>query len=250
MAGEGQQKRKRHTQVSMKFRTWGGKRPGAGRPPKGPRASERHQRRPTLRPGQPVHVVLRVARDVGCLRTREMYLAIRQATLTAARRDDFRIVHLSIQGTHVHLLVEADRRTALARGMQGFQISAARHLNAAVSRRRGTRRTGTVFTDRYHLRILSTPRAVRNALAYVLNNWRHHGEDRTGRARTWTLDPFSSAVSFPGWQELAGAAATFAPPPTYRPLVTWPPKTWLLRAGWLRPGRIGAFEVPGQAALE
>jgi REP element-mobilizing transposase RayT len=93
-----------------------------------------------------VHVVLRVIGAVGNLRRRFTYRAIREATLTTARREDFRIVHVSIQRTHVHLLVEADHKDALASGMQGFQISAAKHLNAEISRGKpGPRRRGTVF---------------------------------------------------------------------------------------------------------
>ena len=46
---------------------------------------------------------------------------------------NFRIVHLSIQRTHVHLLVEANSKGNSRRGMQGFQISAAKHLNAAFT---------------------------------------------------------------------------------------------------------------------
>jgi hypothetical protein len=80
-----------------------------------------------------------------------VYRAIREATLTTARREDFRIVHLSIQHNHVHLIVEASDKHALASGMKGFQISAAKHLNAAISEGRpGPRRRGTVFPDRYH----------------------------------------------------------------------------------------------------
>jgi REP element-mobilizing transposase RayT len=56
------------------------------------------------------------------LRRRAMYKALRDATITAALREQFRIVHISLQRTHVHLLVEADHKTALARGMQGFTI--------------------------------------------------------------------------------------------------------------------------------
>jgi len=37
-----------------------------------------------------------------------------------------RILHVSTQRTHIHLLVEADHKDALASGMQGFQISAAK----------------------------------------------------------------------------------------------------------------------------
>jgi len=70
----------------------------------------------------------------GGLRRRLAYQAIREATLTTARRENFRIVQLSIQRTHLHLLVEADDEAALAAGLQGFQISAAKHLNAAISK--------------------------------------------------------------------------------------------------------------------
>ncbi len=78
----------------------------------------------------------------------------------------------SIQGTHVHLIVEAQSRTALAKGMQGFGISAAKQLDRAVSGRRGGRRRGSVFTDRYHARTLKTPREVRNCLGITLSSWR------------------------------------------------------------------------------
>src|ERR1044071_3766627 len=85
------------------------------------------------------------------LRRRSVYQAVREATLTTARREDFRIVHLSLQRTHIHLLVEADNKHALALGMQGFQVSAAKHLSAAISKGRpGPRRRGCVFPDRYH----------------------------------------------------------------------------------------------------
>ena len=43
-------------------------------------------------------------------------------------------MQLSIQGTHIHLLVEAENREALSKGMKAFKISAAKHINAAVSR--------------------------------------------------------------------------------------------------------------------
>src|SRR5207244_12979699 len=121
-----------------------GKKPG--RKPKGTRAGSPHKKRPLLHARHPVHVVLRVVSAVGNLRRRSTYKAVREATLTTARREDFRIVHLSIQRNHLHLLVEADHKGALASGMQGFQISAAKHLNAAISEARpGPRRRGAVF---------------------------------------------------------------------------------------------------------
>src|SRR5262245_15554008 len=127
----------------------GRKRRKAGRKPKGARAGSPHRTRPELRARHPVHIVLRVVPAVGNLRRRSTYKAVREATLTTAVREDFRIVHLSIQRNHLHLLVEADHKGALASGMQGFQISAAKHLNAAISKGRpGPRRRGAVFSDR------------------------------------------------------------------------------------------------------
>src|SRR4029079_10068870 len=109
------------------------------------------------------------------------------------------IVHLSIQSNHLHLIVEAEHKTALAKGMQAFQISAAKQINQIISKRRGVRRRGRVFSERYHARALKSPRSVRNAVAYVLNNWRRHREDRAELARTWGVDPYSSGVYFNGW---------------------------------------------------
>src|SRR5882762_2484929 len=126
-------KRRSGPEQLVLFKQRGGKRRGAGRPPKGKRAGSPHKARPFLHQRYPVHVVLRAIRAVGNLRRRCVYRAIREATLTTARRGKLRIVHLSIQRTHVHLLVEAKDKETLASGMQGFQISAAKHLNAAIS---------------------------------------------------------------------------------------------------------------------
>ena len=103
-------KRDQHSEPEQlpQFKKRGGKRRGAGRKPTGKRAGSSHKARPELKARHPVHVVLRVVDAVHNLRRRFTYHAIREATLTTARRDDFRIVHLSIQRTHLHLLVEAD----------------------------------------------------------------------------------------------------------------------------------------------
>jgi REP element-mobilizing transposase RayT len=227
------------------FKQRGGKRRGAGRKPKGRRAGSPHKKRPALNARYPVHVVLRVVAAVGNLRRRCAYRAVREATLTTARREDFRIVHLSIQRDHLHLLVEADHERALARGMQGFQISAAKHLNAEISRgRSGPRRRGTVFPDRYHAEIITSPRQARHALNYVINNFRKHQEDRVAPMSSWTIDWFSSGVMFPGWAEYGDAAFLWRGPPTYDPLVVYQPRTWMLREGWAKAGSISCYAVP------
>ena len=235
------------------FPTRGGKRRNAGRKPKGDRAGSPHKARPVLSNRYPVHVVLRVVRALGNLRKRRMYAAFREATLAVGRRElyikqsgAFRICHISIQQTHVHMIVEADHAAALSRGMQSFQISAAKHLNAAASVGRSERRRGTVFPDRFHQEIIETPRHARHTLAYVINNWRRHREDREDHARGWNVDPFSTGVVFSGWKAREGAALMWKWPATYLPLFVYVPRTWLLREGWRKGGPPLRFdEVPG-----
>jgi REP element-mobilizing transposase RayT len=235
--------RKRHLQQEL-FRR-GGKRKGAGRKPKGARAGSPHQTRPTIKPHHALHVVMRVVPAVGNMRRRSLYKALRNATITAALRERFRIVQVSIQRNHVHMLVEADSTLALARGMQGFQISAARHINTAL----GVgcrRRRGPVFADRYHVEVITSPTRARHALSYILNNWRRHKEDQQGLATRWLVDPFSSGISFPDWQELDGQAWMWPIRETYDPLMVRRPQSWLLREGWKLRGPISARDVPGK----
>src|SRR3954467_4757163 len=237
------QPRKRHVQQEL-FRH-GGKRKGAGRKPKRGRAGSPHKSRPVIKPYQPVHVVMRVVPAVGSLRRRELYKAMRNATITAALRERFRIVHVSLQRTHVHMLVEAQDARALARGMQGFQISAARHINTMLGAD-GQRRRGQVFADRYHVEVIKTPRQAHHALACLFGNWRHRGEDQQGLARTWLVDPFSTGILFPDWKELENEAWMWPIRETYDPLVVRTPRSWLLREGWKRAGGISVHDMPGK----
>jgi len=228
------------------FKQRGGKRRGAGRPPKGSRAGSPHKTRPVLHARHPVHVTLRVVSAVGNLRRRFTYRAIREATLTTARRENFRIVQLSIQRNHLHLLVEADDKKALASGMQGFQISAAKHLNAEISKgTAGPRRRGTVFPDRYHAAIITSPMQARHALRYVMSNWRRHQEDLVAPMSAWTIDWFSSAAMFPDWAEYGDDGFLWRGPETYEPLQVYRPRTWLLAEGWKKHGAtISCRDVP------
>jgi REP element-mobilizing transposase RayT len=205
-----------------------------GRPRQRDKHDPAHVARPEHVAGQPVHVVLRVTREVGNLRTRHAYRAIRGAIAKCAGRTDYRVVHASIQSNHVHLLVEADDKHALTRGMQGFAISAAKRLNRELRRTRGD-----VFPFRYHATPIKNPTQARNAIAYILNNWRRHRAD--ARA-AWRIDPYSSAEQFPGWATPHGYAARKEPLPCVRPT------SWLLTDGWTRarPSRPIRFdEVPG-----
>ncbi len=181
------------------------------------------------------------------MRRNKMYEAVREASVVVAVRERIRIVHISVQANHLHLLVEADSKLALSRGMQGFQVSVARRVNTLLGTEPGRRRRGRVFADRYFVVEIRSPRQARNVLAYVMGNWRKHGEDRSGESRTWLIDPFSSAISFPDWAEREGRDWMWRIPDDHDPLIVYRPRSWLLRDGWKRAGKISMHEVPSMA---
>jgi putative transposase len=227
----GPKRRKRPRQTDLPFKHWGGTRPGAGRKPKGARAGVSHKTRAPLASRYPVHVTVRVREKLPSLRNERTFRVLQRAFGAGCDRFGFRLVHFSVQSNHVHMLAEALDRRALSRGMQGLGVRIAKALNKHWDRK------GTVFADRYHDRILRTPREVRHALVYVLHNARKHGKRFTG----W--DFFSSAPWFDGWREHIAESV--------KGLVRGTPplaaaRTWLLTAGWRRHGRIGLDEAPAR----
>src|SRR5206468_4942482 len=179
-------------------RTWGGCRAVAGRKlTPGGRPSVTHRARPAHTAAHPVHVALRSGRAVRCLRAGRVFPAVLGA-LGAASHEGFRILHFSVQDDHLHRIVEADDTRALGRGLRGVTIRVARAVNRALGRR------GAVWGDRYHARALTTPRAMRHAIAYVLLNRRKHCAGERG------LDPCSSAPWFDGWRDVVAAVPAAA----------------------------------------
>src|SRR3954451_13123818 len=155
-------------QRSFVFRTRGGSRKGAGRKPTRERAGVMHRKRPVLKKRFPVHVTWRMKDGVWNLRSRRCFTALSRAFWGGANRFGFRLVHYSVQGNHVHLLVEATNERALSKGMNGLGTRIARRLNRVMQRR------GKVLDDRYHERILRTPTEVRRARNYLLQNAHKH----------------------------------------------------------------------------
>jgi putative transposase len=238
-------RKKPRVQQAFTFKTWGGKRRGAGRPPKGHRPSEPHVQRERFARTTAVHVTLRVASSVGTLRRRDAYHAVRRATQVVLGRSDFRIVHISLENDHLHAIVEADSDRALAQGIKAFESSAAQRLNRALSKAQRRRVRGTVFPDRYHARLVTSPRQARNAIGYVVNNWRRHKQDQDIDTMFWVVDFFSSGPSFAGWRELDRPDAACEIPAGYQPLAVARPRTWLLDKGWRKAGTISWRDVPG-----
>lgn len=237
-------KQRRPAQTEIEFRTWGGKRKGAGR--KRRPAGERrvaHGARAKLASRYPVHVTIRMRDDVPRLRTWKMWREIRRVFAHCCSEARFRICQFSVQGNHIHLICEAADAQALAWGMQRFSSMLSRRVNKRSGRK------GRALADRYHSKIIKSPRQARSTLCYVLQNARRHGLALP--AETAGTDPFSSAWYFDGWRDDLwkravgpphvdeaetdgdGAAACVAAP-----------HTWLLAHGWRRHRLLDTAETP------
>jgi len=230
--------RKQPSQLPLRFRTWGGARPGAGRPRSSTNVS--HLARSAVSRHVPLHVTLRFVNGFANLRTRMPFRVIR-AALSKERAGGARVIHYSIQSNHLHFIVEAASKPALARGMQALTIRIAKSLNRALGRK------GRVFADRFHARPLKTPIEVRRALVYVLNNYRKHADGEGPRLPLSFVDGYSSGLWFDGWDPQFVHA-----PPDKRaprdPAADLEPgvvaaRSFLLTRAWRRHGLIRPFEV-------
>lgn len=238
---------RRPRQLELEFPArWGGARRGAGRK-RAERGNVPHRARPLHRAREPVHVTLRSR--LAPLRSQHVFPTVRLALVRAARRDPsrFRLLHFSVQGDHLHLIVEAADKGALSAGIRSIAIRVALYVNALLSRH------GRLWADRWHGRPLRTPREVRNALVYVLANFRKHVRG----ARSAGMDPYSSGAWFDGWRGFRPTSGR-APPsamqrrsPITSDLSAPPvsaPRTWLATHGWRRHGLIALDETPTNAS--
>jgi REP element-mobilizing transposase RayT len=183
-----------------------------------------------------VHVTLRLVHGVASLRRKVPYRLIKHAMAQTNRREGFRLVHFSVLANHMHLIVEADDRDTLARGIQGLEIRIAHRIN------RLERRRGRLFRDRYHAHALKTPREVRNAIAYVVLNARHHAHDRGVELPKNWIDPYASGDYFDGWRRWIVEPRDPIDAVIGAPVR--PPTQWLLTTGWRARGLIALDEVP------
>jgi REP element-mobilizing transposase RayT len=175
-----------------------------------------------------VLVTTKIRAGLPSLRRAGEYGVVLGAFRAGCRRFGMRLVHFAVLGNHVHSLVEARGKRSLTRGLKGLHVRVAKRINRYWGRR------GNVFPDRFHARVLESPREVWAALAYVLKNARRHGYAQ----RPFEPDRFSSGRWFDGWVE-RGAAQLPGTPPGAPVARGW---TWLLRCGWRRVGLVALHE--------
>src|SRR5262249_29837634 len=155
-------------QTKLKLKaTWGGRREGAGRPRTTP-DYVRHRERETLAPYLPVHVTIRMLDEVRSMRQPRLFDVVAKCIEEAQGRFGMRITHFSVQGKHIHLIVEGVDKAGLRKAITGFNVRISIHLNRAMYS------AGPCVKERYHTHILRTPAEVRNAIKYVLKNHEHH----------------------------------------------------------------------------
>lgn len=227
-------------QLRFHIKTWGGKRTGAGRPNRS--GAVNHMRRQKFTKDNPAHVTFRLLKGFNGMRIKSVHELLKDS-LGHLSPFGVHAIHYSLQGNHIHLILEAESANALSRSMKSFGCRFAK----GVKRMRGFKGT-KVFNGRYHLNVVNSPRQSFNTLRYVLLNQAKHTD------LIEHIDEFSSGFYFDGWQKLLG--------PKFKGLIaqkvriskrnsSWkgrdpqkssekfscpaylsPPRTWLLAEGW------------------
>jgi putative transposase len=215
-------------QPELPFERRGGKRERAGRKPSGPKSREPHAKREPITRSKPVHANLHLRKGLPSLRLRSTWEVVSACLEAARERNGMRIIHFSVPGNHLHLIVEAEDRDALKRGMIGLIVRLTKQLQKLWSLQ------GPIFEDRHHEEVIACPRQARNTLRYVLHNARRHEIELSS-----SIDPLSSALAFDSWIEPSI-------PPQVLPTCV-PPRSWVLREGWKLHGLISQDDIPQPA---
>src|SRR4051812_12766238 len=111
------------TKRARKHPNWGGRRPGAGRKPKGDKPMVSHARRAKIRPGARMSIRWRLDPAVELKGARA---ALSSALKAGSEGTGFKVVRAALRGRVAEFAVTARDSERLARGMQGLAIRFAR----------------------------------------------------------------------------------------------------------------------------
>jgi putative transposase len=150
----------------MLKKSHGGKRRGAGRPRVHSKGVA-HRSREYVSTKNPLHINFKVVKGIPNLRNKAILKILKRAIINS-RRFNITILHWSLQSNHVHLIVEAPNNIVLTKGMKSLLITFAKRLNSYHKRK------GPAQRARFHLHVLKTQYAIRNAINYVKRNYLDH----------------------------------------------------------------------------
>ena len=138
---------------------------GPGRPKKAG-AGVAHIARPSFEPEQPLLIQMRIFDGLPSMRRGDAPLVVRRALGAGRDRFGFRLRHAALRTHELLLVVEADDRVSLSRGMKGLKVRLARRLNGYWGR------SEAVFSDRYEVKPLFGERSLQHVLTSLF------GDDR------------------------------------------------------------------------
>jgi hypothetical protein len=173
--------------------TWGGARPGAGRPKTSPFVS--HLSRPRVGKQRPILVTLKLRSAFDDIRNPQFFDVFEKACLRA-RRFGLRIIHFSILPTKILLLVEFKKQEELQKSFKSLNTALAVYLKKVFFQKTGLVHRGPVFLGRFEMRVISSPEESRQAFRDVLL------APAKLFSRSIYADLYSSAALFGAWEHL------------------------------------------------
>jgi REP element-mobilizing transposase RayT len=142
----------------------------------------RHTRRFRLKKPSSLHLTIKVKENKADIQNKRILKTLHYA-IRRARLKGLKIVHYTLEYNHVHLLVESVDNKILHKGMQAFGITIAKAINKIK------RTKGAVYKNRYHLRVIDSPRQLKNVLHYIFSNGVKHKRTKS------QIDLFNSMIA-------------------------------------------------------
>ena len=141
----------------------GGFRKNAGRPRRN-NSNVNHKRR--LRVGRevPFLITMKLLPNQVSLRTPGAFAKFREGVI-GTKAFGFRVIEFAILSNHIHLVAESDSNAELESAMKSLTLKLTRTL-------------GIRFKERFHMRLIRTPRQLRLARIYTVANAAKHAKRR------------------------------------------------------------------------
>ncbi len=132
----------------------------------------RHTKRPYIKKPASLHLTVKVKKNKADIKNKSVLKILKRAILNA-RKQGLKVIHYSLEYDHIHLLIEADNNLVLGKGMQSFGVTIAKAIN------RLKKIKGGVYLHRYHLRIITGPKQLKNVMNYIFTNGIKHGSAKS-----------------------------------------------------------------------
>jgi len=209
--------------------TWGGARPGAGRPKTSQFVS--HLSRPRVGRQRPLLVTLKLRSAFDDIRNPEFLEVFEKATLRA-RRFGLRIIHFSFLPSKILLFVEFKKQDELEKSFKSLNTALAVYLKKNFQKKTGLTHRGAVFLGRFEMKLITTAEESKQALRDILL------APAKLFGRSIYADTYSSAALFGSWEHILESgehfeAFDFESSEIERlKRITATPQFWLSQSGW------------------